>query len=354
MKVTLASSDTLPRNILYNGKRRSYPVNIINDRSYVHTFDYQEKNVYEYVIKDATALSGSDTHHLFGIVKDKKYYFQDWAKGNKSAKTNSAFWKNLPVRQIGTEVDIDIDNKKIIEFNEPVNLFFSINAYWHWFMEDIPLIKFLNINNYKIITNKLTGWQKESLNFFPKLKQRIIEVETPCIIKSPEFHLFSKPDGGAGRNCKWVSEFLKEHFVPTEIFEPYRKIYISRNDAEARAVDNETELKTFLKTKGFEIYESFSQIGLQEKIDLFAQTKVVVSPTGANLCHVYAMPKNSCVIDFNHKFLLADEHWYNNIGSALGVNWTTIGAITGARNKRPRERNRNLILQLDLLEKVLV
>ena len=66
------------------------------------------------------------------------------------------------------------------------------------------------------------------------------------------------------------------------------------------------------------------------------------------------MPKNSCVIDFNHKFLLADEHWYNNIGSALGVNWRTIGAITGARNKRPRERNRNLILQLDLLEKVLV
>ena len=353
MKASITGSNLLESKILYTGKQRSYTVDLVDGKTRGHNFSYKENNIREYVFKDALALSGSRTHHYFGVLKDKKYYFQDWSKGNRSARTDSDFWTNLPVKKLGSDVDFIIEDKPVVKFNEPINLFFSINAYWHWFMEDLPLFKFLRLNDYKIVTNKLSIWQKESIAFFPDIEKRIIEVDTPCVVDAPEYHVFSKPDGGAGKNCEWVSHFLKEHFKPTGNSVANKKIYISRNDAEARAVDNEDEVKDFLSARGFEIVESFSKVGLQEKINLFSQAKLVVSPTGANLCHVYAMPSKSKVIDFNHKFLLRDEHWYNNIGSATNLDWTTIGAVTGSRNKRPRERNRNLILETEVLGEII-
>ncbi len=349
MIASITGSNSLDSKILYTGKQRSYTVNLVDGETKGHNFTYKEKDIREYVFDDAIALSGSRTHHFFGILKDKKYFFQDWSKGNRSARTDSDFWINLPVKDLGTEVDFSIEDKSVVKFDHPVNLLFSINAYWHWFMEDLPLFKYLRLNDHKIITNKLTSWQKESIAFFPDIESRIVEVDTPCVVDAPEYHVFSKPDGGAGRNCEWVSHFLKQNFKPTTNSVADKKIYISRNDAEARAVDNEDEVKNFLSEQGFEIIESFSKVGLQEKIDLFSQSKLVVCPTGANLCHVYAMPSKSKVIDFNHKFLLTDEHWYNNIGSANNLEWTTIGAVTGSRNKRPRERNRNLILNTKVL-----
>ena len=350
MRVTLSQPHELYKKRWHIGSLRDYNIALYDGHRYNHNFRYKENDIYEYKVKDCMAISGSNTNHLFGIIKDKKYFFQDWAKGNKTARTNSAFWDNLPVKKINHEVDLKIEDKKIVEYDEPVNLFFSINAYWHWIMEDLPLVKYLRTNDYKIITNKLTKWQKESLDYFPDVRDRIVEHDTPCVIKAPEVLAFSKPDGGAGRNCRWVIEFLCQYLVPSKDIKPTKKIYISRNDAQARAVDNETEVKEYLKNRGFELYDDFANYSLQEKIDIFASSKLTVSPTGANLCHSHAMQPGSTVIDFNHSFLLHNEHWYNNIGDAAGLRWMTFAAKTGSRNIRPRERNRNLVVDLNTLE----
>ena len=349
MELILCNNQQLQKTTHYVGQHRYYKIEIDNGKIFSHKFDYVESNVNEYTITNAVGISGSRSHHYFGIIKDQNYYFQEWSKGCKPARTDSDFWKKLPVKNTVVETKFDIDNKNTIKFNEPVNLLFSINAYWHWFCEDLPLFKFLRTNSYKIVTNKLSSWQRESISFFPDIAERIVEVETPAVIESPKYHLFSKPDGGAGRNASWVTKFLKENFKPSTNYKPNKKIYISRNDAQARAVDNEQEVKEFLSAKGFELYDNFAQYSLQQKIDIFNQAQLVVSPTGANLCHCYAMQPHTTVIDFNHRFLLTDEHWYNNIGDASSLKWKTFAAATGKKNVRPRERNRNLIVDLNTL-----
>lgn len=352
MLVRLSDNSKLDTVKHHTGQQRSYNVELVNGKTFLNNFSYKESDVNEVIVQNGLALSGANSRHYFGIIKDGNYHYTGFSKGNKAARTDSVFWKKLPANKIGQTVDINIDHAPKKHFDQPINLWFSINAYWHWFNEDIPLIKFLRKNNHAIVTNKLSEWQKESLGYFPDIQKRLIELETPTVIEAPRFHLFTKPDGGAGKNCEWVSLFLKEHLTPSKDFEPMDKVYIGRGDADARAVDNEQELIDLLIKKDFKIYTEFSKINLQEKIDIFNRSKLVVSPTGANLCHCYAMHEGSTVIDFNHKFLLKDEHWYNNIGSACGLKWKTLGAGTGSRNKRPRERNRNLIVDLNLIESV--
>ena len=99
MKASITGSNLLESKILYTGKQRSYTVDLVDGKTRGHNFSYKENNIREYVFKDALALSGSRTHHYFGVIKDKKYYFQDWSKGNRSARTDSDLWTNLPVKK---------------------------------------------------------------------------------------------------------------------------------------------------------------------------------------------------------------------------------------------------------------
>ena len=183
--------------------------------------------------------------------------------------------------------------------------------------------------------------------------KRIVQLDTPCVIKSPRFHAFTKPDNGGGRNAKWTTEFLKDNFK-AKAGAPVKKIYISRNaDAEARGVDNEEQVKDFLRPLGFQFYDKFSALTLQEKVDLLHSCEVVISATGANLTHVYAMQPRTTVIDFNHKFLLETEYWYNNVGDTAGLNWVTCGMPTGSPAKRPKLKNINLIVSIEILEQAI-
>jgi hypothetical protein len=59
------------------------------------------------------------------------------------------------------------------------------------------------------------------------------------------------------------------------------------------------------------------------------------------------------VVDFNHKFLLDTEHWYNNIGDVAGLKWITCGMETGSPAKRANMKNNNLVVDIKLLGKAL-
>jgi len=319
-----------------------------------HRIEYTENTITEYIIPSGTAISGSDSGHYFGVICDSNFYFGNPTKGNKVSRTASPFWKKFhPKKSLGTQIEFQIEDKPKHTFSDPVNLSFSLNAYWHWFNEDLPLFKYFRTNDHKIITNELSAWQKESLEHLPDIRDRIVELATPCVVEAPEFHMFTKPDGTVGKNSAWTTEFLMDTFLPARSSQD-RKIYISRNkDAQARGVDNEDEVREFLGSQGFEFYENFSELSLQYKLDLLHSCQVVVSATGANLSHVYAMRPGTKVVDFNHKFLLDTEHWYNNIGNAAGLKWITCGMETGSPAKRPKIKNNNLLVDVKLLGKAL-
>lgn len=355
MKVLSTPNTDIPNIEHVSKKLRQYEVTLHDGEPRKYCFSYQEAPVNEYIFKGDFAISGANFHHYYGVIKGNNFYSSGFSKFHSYIKRgNSAFWTH-----IGNQFDLDLSGKQIFEYNTPVNLFFNITLYWHWFNEDLPLLNFFAKNNYPIITNKLASWQKQSLEFFPDVYKRIIEVETPCIIKSPEFHTFSYPATSMrGKTSEWVSKWLQQNLTPSVACTPNKKIYISRGDAQARVVENENEVKDFLKSRDFICYDNFSSLSIQEKINLFHSAKIVLSPTGAGLTHCHAMQNNTTVIDFNHNFELEKECGWNNLGRGVGVNWHTFPAITGSNSLRSsskgvKQKNKNLIVDLNLLAQVL-
>lgn len=348
MRVRRSSNRDAPHIQHTHTRERSYQVKLLDKP---HTFKYDEVPVIEYIFDDGIAISGSDQQAMWGIAKDGKYYWEGFSKYNQRATTHSEFWDSFDDGFM-----LNIDDKPQVEFDQPVNLWFNLGLYWHWFCEDFPLLKFFRKNDYPILTNILHDWQIESLKFAPDLLERIYTVATPCVVSAPEYHCFTYPAVSMrGKSAEWVGEFLRDTITPTYDWKPCQRTYIGRGDAVARCVENEDEVKDLLSQYGFTIVDEMSQLTLQQKVDLFAKSKLVVSSTGANLTHCHAMQPNAKVIDFNHAFELTEECGWNNIGASVGVDWTTIPAQTSnEENDRSKAggvkmKNRGLIVDIDLL-----
>ena len=350
MKVNVVNNNGLTYKVLKEGISRTYDVTLIDSSIEPFTFSYPEKEMKQYNISGDFAISGSVQNGQWGIVKGNNYYSSEISKSARAWNKNSPFWENW-----GPTMNLLLDDKPIVKFTTPVNLWFQINLYWHWFNEDIPQIDFFRTNDYPIITNTLSDWQKQSLDFFPDIKERIIELNGPHIVKAKEFFVYTYPAISLrGKTSKWVTDFLQKNIVPTNN-NLDKKVYISRGDAQARVVENEDEVKDFLKTKGFTCIDNFSSYSIQEKINIFYSADIVCSPTGAGLTHCHAMRPNTTVIDFNHPFELTKECGWNNIGTAAGVNWITCRANTGSPSLRSKakgnkRKNHNLLADIKLLD----
>ncbi len=80
-----------------------------------------------------------------------------------------------------------------------------------------------------------------------------------------------------------------------------RRIYLTRRNARARRVLNESEVEEFLFANGFESIE-LEDVSFRRQVELFAQCKIFVSLHGAGLTNSLFMPKNGSVIEFYPEF----------------------------------------------------
>ena len=317
------------------------------NREYIvsgNKFSYVAPKCEIVTFENSFQISGSNEHHLAGIVKDGKFYHKRFTKFAKSALTNSTFWDT-------SFTELNLEGKvEHCQFGECFT-WFNIGQYWHWFLEDLPLIKaFRTKPDLPIYVNKLNHYQKESLEYFKDIKERIVEVPTPCIISANKIHVVTYPAiSNRGKAAKWVTDFLKENLKPThfDLFAP-KRLYISRNEAAARRVVNEDKVISLLRKYGFVIVNNTSSMTLEEKINMFGNANIVVSPTGANLTHAHAMNGWGNIIDFNHDFEVSEECGWNNIGDACGINWETIPAKTIGPPPSNRNKKKNCDLKIDI------
>ena len=355
MRLTKTSNSEVSKKIHHAGGNRDYTVTFIEHTSKSFQFKYIERPTIEYIFNKGFAISGAKRHGRFGIVVDDKFYCDEFSKDGKPFRRESDFWA---ADDFEDTFNLNIKNIPTIELQEEINLWFNIGEYWHWFCEDVPLIEQFRTNAFPIISNKLNTWQKESLIFFPDIATRLVEVDTPCILKAPAYHTFSYPAiSRRGKTSSWVPKFLHENMGPSVNFKPTEKIYISRGDAQARVVENENQVKEYLKSKGFVCYDNFSQLNMQQKIDAFAKAAIVVGPTGSNLTHCTSMQSGSTIIDFNHSFELENECGWNSLGTGIGINWYSFPATTGAQGPRSgkglKQKNNNLIVDIEILKKAI-
>jgi hypothetical protein len=320
-------------------------------------FKYRAPSCEIVTFENATALSGSWEHGLAGVVKDGKFYHERFTKDANNFRTKSPFWSNAR-----GEFKIDLEyihqmNSKVVE---ECFTWFNISQYWHWFLEDLPLIEAFRKKECVIFTNVLTQWQLDSLDFFPDIKKRVVQLDTPISINCKKIHVATYPAiSYRGKAATWAVEFLRDNLVGKEIDGP-KRIYLSRNDAVARNVKNEAEVIDMLVNE-YNFFpmnthkeNSMAGMSLQEKLNMFATADVVVSPTGAGLTHTHAMKPGSTVIDFNHSFEVGEECGWNNIAIPCDLNWHTFEAETlDMPEERPKPKNSHMRVDLNKLRDVL-
>ena len=304
---------------------------------------------------NAMAVSGSWEHGLAGIIKDNNFYHKRFTKDAQNFRTKSPFWSNAS----GT-FDLDIECCELKQVPECFT-WFNIGLYWHWFLEDLPLIEaFRTIPDIPIYTNHLTNFQLQSLSFFPDIERRVVQVDTPIILNCSKVHVVTYPAiSYRGKAATWAVEFLRDNLKGSYVEGGPKRIYISRNDAVARNVDNESEvIETLVNDYGFfpmntHKDNSMSGMSLQEKLNMYATADVVVSPTGAGLTHSHAMEPGSTVIDFNHPFEINEECGWNNIAIPCGLNWHTFAAHTTSMSARPKLKNSHMRVSINDLRETL-
>jgi len=313
-----------------------------------HRFNYVAPPMCISSFKNAVQVSGSKEYHIAGVISKGLFYHRGFSKYAGKYQQQTSWWRNM-----GGTFDIEISHANRIDVDEAFTWFVP-GLYWHWFLEDLPCIEaFRTKPDLPIYTPKLNHFQKESLEFFQDIKERIVEVDTPCYLVG-NIHVVHYPSiSNRGKSAKWCSEFLRDNLKPNSNKGP-KRIYISRNDALARRVTNEKELIKSLKDIGFHIADDTTGMTLQEKINLFANADIVVAPTGANLTHTHSMKPGTTVIDFNHSFEVTEECGWNNIGDAVGLNWyTLIAATAGECKERPKPKNSHMTIDINKLIKVI-
>ena len=328
-------------------EKRSYEVSGIN-------FSYQAPSCEIVSFEDCILTSGSWEHGLAGIVKEDRFYHTRFTKDAINFRNKSPFWT-----QFNQSFDIDIDNDHYYNYAiDEAFTWFNIGQYWHWFFEDLPLIEaFRTIPDIPIVTNTLLQFQLDSLEYFPDIKERLFVVETPAIVKCKKIHAATYPAiSYRGKVASWPVKFLKDNLVPEES-EGFERVYVSRNDAVARNVKNESSVIDML-VKEFDFVpfnthrtNSMTNMSLKEKLKLFSAADIIVSPTGAGLTHAHAMKPNSIVVDFNHSFEIAEECGWNNISDVCDINWYTIDAITKEiPEERPKPKNAHMEVDINRLK----
>lgn len=165
----------------------------------------------------------------------------------------------------------------------------------------LPRLDILNSSNFHIdyyILNSEKQFQKESIEILDLIKDKIISPQSDTHIMADNLVIPSLP-GEISYMTLRSCEFLRTKFMKSfeVILIPYKKIYITRNDALTRRVVNEQEVVEELTKIGFEIF-SLEGNSIVDQARLFSIAKMVVPPHGAGLTNLVFCNEGSRVIEF--------------------------------------------------------
>ncbi|MDY0386293.1 MAG: glycosyltransferase family 61 protein [Methanolobus sp.] len=162
------------------------------------------------------------------------------------------------------------------------------SGYFHWMLECLPRIRliedYIDEIDYLIVPDNLKKFHIETLDRLGFPEEKLYRIKDGMNLQCEKLFVPSLPIGNALMS-KWVCDFLRESFIPEDVADPHRLIYISRKDALYRKIMNEGEVEEYLKEMGFEIFQ-MSELSFLEQVKICAEAKVVISPHGAGLTNI--------------------------------------------------------------------
>ena len=189
------------------------------------------------------------------------------------------------------------------------------NNYSHWLLDIVPKIIILSkAYDLKKVDyfyfSKLNHFQKETLKILKLSSIKIIDSKfnKHCLVENLMFcthpHYFKGTLFNAHSNIpKWIIYNLRKIFLTaaSKKIGNCKKIYIDRSDSQYNhcKIINDTEIKKYLKKKGFKIIR-LSEYSLKQQISIFKNCNLVVGPHGAGLVNLIFCKKKTKVLEIKN------------------------------------------------------
>lgn len=163
------------------------------------------------------------------------------------------------------------------------------------------------------------GYSTESLEAFNLRSTYKHTARIPLVTKDLYFSSHLAPSGNY--NDQVMRELREFYFgfyeIPKE--DPHRLVYVSRNLATRRHIQNENEVIENLHLLGFEIF-SLETLSFREQVILLSQTKFLIGQHGAGLTNLLFMKNSTFVLELKTE---GDSQnlCYFSLASAMNVNY---------------------------------
>ena len=163
------------------------------------------------------------------------------------------------------------------------------------------------------------GYFTESLEAFQLKSTYRHEARNPLIARNLYFSSHVAPSGNY--NDLVMKElrgfYFKYYDIKNEVSN--RLVYVSRNMASRRYIQNEQEVIESLRTLGFEIFE-LETLTFREQVILFSQTKFFISQHGAALTNLLFMKEDTFVLELKIEGDFQNLCYFS-LASAMNVNY---------------------------------
>ncbi len=208
-------------------------------------------------------------------------------------------------------------------------------GYYHWFADVLPKLlhwKNLNMPLYPLLLPKYfysSEFVRSSLQIlgFPVI---FFENESSIFVKKLwSIHNFGTSGNYDSTLLRQVSSTFRDYFSTSSGLD---KIWISRRDAPKRFVSNEIELTHLFEKENISMIQTGSKT-LQEQVELFSNSTLLMSIHGTGLANMLWMPSGSAVLEIRRTGDSTNNCFYS-MAQALGHHYFYLLAedITGREN----------------------
>jgi hypothetical protein len=196
----------------------------------------------------------------------------------------------------------------------------------HWLSDILPRLHLLKKSglfdkvDYFLVPSIKLDFQRDTLRMLGIPLEKVIDGEKNPHVAADTILACTTPRGFDDAIPQWTVDFLRDSFLKEEYTSSNlpKRIYISRKDTTIRNVVNEDEVTQLLGKYNFVTYQ-LSNLNFIEKVRLFANAEMIVSPTGAGLIHMYFSRRDTKLLEiFSNIFVVGPSF---DIAGKVGLDY---------------------------------
>lgn len=214
--------------------------------------------------------------------------------------------------------------------------------YTHWFQDYLARLE--GLEHYEretdtetkvLIPANASTWMLDALRALGYGSDRCIEWQggrlrvdrfvVPAVRRESRDRAYNRRLVYSPTGFRWIRDRVTSNIEPQSTRPHSPRIYISREDATVRRVENETTVMDLLSRWGFERYR-LAELSYAEQVTLFSDAEAIVSPHGSGLLNqIYA--DNAAIIElFGPKHSITDPAIEYYLADLLGHDY---GCVQG-------------------------